>query len=148
MSARRPSIDQLQHVYELNRLFLTFLQLALHDNRDCLDLPAGARDALRSAGSLELDSIAEFPRALFQIVLDEHAGAERINPLKSRLDSMRQSMNLTILLCAWTFSRQSVYQARFLLGLESRAIAALRSLQLTDLQPVPLLSLPELARRE
>jgi hypothetical protein len=42
-------------------------------------------------------------------------------------------VSLTILLCAWTFSRQSVYQARLLLGLDSRAIAELRSLPLTHL---------------
>jgi hypothetical protein len=38
------------------------------------------------------------------------------------------------LLCAWTLSRQSAYQARLLLGLEPRMIQRLRGMQLSDLQ--------------
>jgi len=138
MSPRSPSIDQLEHVHELNRLFLTVLQSSVRDKLDCFGLPSGARPALRSASGVLLDSVAEFPRALFQIRLDDQGAADLRDPLKSRAESVRQSMNLTILLCAWVFSRQSVYQARFLLGLESRAIQQLRTLQLTELQRLAL----------
>ena len=133
MFPRTASIDQLEQVHELNRLFLTFLQCCVRDKVDCLGLPNGARPALCSASGVLLEAVAEFPRALFQISLDDR-GAADVRDLKSRVQSARQSMNLTILLCAWTFSRQSVYQARFLLGLEAHAIQQLRTLQLTDLQ--------------
>jgi hypothetical protein len=41
---------------------------------------------------------------------------------------------LTILLCAWTLSRHSIYQARLLLGLETRAMQQLRAMQLGPIQ--------------
>ena len=58
---------------------------------------------------------------------------ETVDPLRRRA-SLRHSMHLSILLSAWTFSRDSVYQARFLLGLESRAIHGCAAIQLTELQ--------------
>ena len=138
MAPRPPGADQLEHVQELNRLFLTVLQSCVQNKLDCLGLPSGARSALRSASGALLDSVADFPRALFQICLDDHEAADGHTAPTTRIETIRQSMNLTILLCAWTFSRQSVYQARFLLGLESRGIQRLRALQLTDLQRLAL----------
>jgi len=143
MSSRSSGADHLAQVHELNRLFLTVLQSCVREKLDCFALPNGARSVLRSASGLLLDSIAEFPRALFQISLDDSAAGAYLAP-KTRMETVRQSMNLTILLCAWTFSRQSVYQARFLLGMESRTIQQLRTLQLTDLQPLALA--PQLVR--
>ena len=126
--------DPLEQIHELNRLFLTVLQCCLQGKGDCLGLPAGARQALRSASGELLDVVAQFPRALFQITLREPAAQDARSPLRSPMEAARHSMNAMILLCAWTFSRQSVYQARFLLGLESRVIQQLRALQLTDVQ--------------
>ena len=99
-----------------------------------LGFPAAARGVLRAASRTQLDTIAEFPRALFRISLDEDSETERVDPLHGASDALRHSLHLSILHYARTFSRQSVYQARFLFGLESRTIAQLRSLQLVDLQ--------------
>lgn len=133
-SLRSPSADQLQQIHELNRLFLTFLQSAKREQLDGLEFPAAARGVLRTASRAQLDTIAEFPRALFRISLEDDAEGKTIDPLHGVSDALRYSLHLSIVLYARTFSRQSIYQARFLFGLESRAIAQLRSLQLTDLQ--------------
>jgi hypothetical protein len=132
-SPRSPSADQLQQIYELNRLFLSFLQSVKREQLDDLQFPAAARGVLRAASRAQLDTITEFPRALFRIGLDERS-AETVDPLHGASDALRHSLHLSILLYARTFSRQSIYQARFLFGLESRVIAQLRSLKLTDLQ--------------
>ena len=127
--------DQLEQVHELNRLFLTYLQTRARDDRDCLGLPDGARRILRETCAEALAVIAEFPRALFDLQLEERAWPLR-DPLLSRDDAARHALCLTILLCARSLCRQSAYQARLLLGLEPRAIQRLRSLQLRDLQQV------------
>jgi hypothetical protein len=49
---------------------------------------------------------------------------------------MRHALYLMISLSAWSLSRQSAYQARLLLGLESRTIQRFRALQLSQLQPL------------
>jgi hypothetical protein len=134
MPMRAPAADPLEQVHELNRVFLTFLQACARDDLDCLGLPDAARRLLRSSRTAGLDAIADFPRALFEVRV---AGPSAVPPQRysaERIESLRQSMNLTILLCAWTFSRQSVYHARFLLGLDAAPIQRLRALQLTDLQ--------------
>jgi hypothetical protein len=130
-----PSLDQLQQVHELNRLFLTYLQTRVRADGECLGLPELARPILRRASSEWLAAVAEFPRALFDLTLDERAAQTR-DPLRSRDDAARHALCLTILLCAWTLSRQSVYQARLLLALEPRTIQRLRTMQLSDLQQV------------
>jgi hypothetical protein len=130
-----PSLDQLQLIHELNRLFLTYLQIRARTDAECLGLPELARPILRRASSELLAAVAEFPRALFDLKLDEHAAQVR-DPLRSRNDAARHSLCLTILHCAWTLSRQSVYQARLLLALEPRAIQRLRAMQLGDFQDV------------
>jgi hypothetical protein len=135
--------DPLQQVHELNRLFLTHVQMRARGDVDCCGLPDVARLPLRRAGPESIATIAVFPRALFELKLDERSSAVR-DPLHSRDDSARHALGLTILLCAWTLSRQSTYQARLLLGLESRTIQRLRAMQLTDLQL--LAHVPELVR--
>ena len=133
MPSPQPSLDQLHQVQELNRLFLAFLQTRVREQLDCLGLPDRARPALRTASGVLLDAVAEFPRALFRLLLDEAERQPR-RPPSGRVESAQQALSLTLLLCAWTLSRQSAYQARLLLGLESRAVQRLRALQLTELQ--------------
>ena len=134
MSPPPPSWDQLRQVHELNRLFLTHLQTRVRDDRDCLGLPDGARAILRKTSPEALAAIAEFPRALFDLALDDRAAPQVRDPLPSRDDAARHALCLTILLCAWTLSRQSAYHARLLLGLEPRAIQWLRTMRLSELQ--------------
>ena len=135
MPPTSPSLDQLQLVHELNGLFLTYLQIRVRADADCLGLPELARPILRRASGDWLAAVAEFPRALFDLKLDERPTLVR-DPLRSRDDSARHALCLTILHCAWTLSRQSVYQARLLLALEPRTIQRLRAMQLGDLQQV------------
>jgi hypothetical protein len=131
-----PSLDQLQQVHELNRLFLTYLQTRVRADAECLGLPDVAKPILRRASGDLLAAVAEFPRTLFDLKLDERATQQVRDPLRSRDDAARHALCLTILLCAWTLSRQSVYQARLLLALEPRTIQRLRAMQLSELQQV------------
>jgi len=134
MSPTPPSWDQLRQVHELNRLFLTYLQARVRDDRDCLGLPGGARPILRKTSPEALAVIAEFPRALFDLSLDDRTVPQMRDPLPSRDDAARHALCLTILLCAWTLSRQSAYHAHLLLALEPRTVQRLRAMQLGDLQ--------------
>jgi hypothetical protein len=136
MRPSQPNHDPLQQVHELNRLFLTYLQTCLRGNLDCCGLPDLARRPLRGASVETIAAIAVFPRALFDLCLDERESPAGSDPLRSRADGAHHALGLTILLCAWTLSRQSTYQARLLLGLESRTIQRLRAMQLSDLQPL------------
>ena len=131
-----PSLDQLQQVHELNRLFLTYLQTRVRADAECLGLPDLAKPILRRASGDLLAAVAEFPRTLFDLKLDERATQQVRDPLRSRDDAARHALCLTIVLCAWTLSRQSVYQARLLLALEPRTIQRLRAMQLSELQQV------------
>jgi hypothetical protein len=97
-------------------------------------LPELARPILRRASSELIAVVGEFPRALFDLKLDERPAQLR-DPLRSR-DDARHSLCLSIVHCAWTLSRQSVYQARLLLALEPRAIQRLRAMRVGDVQQV------------
>jgi hypothetical protein len=135
MSSSQPNHDSLQQIHELNRLFLTHLHTRVRGDHDCCGLPAVARLPLRRASAESIAAIAVFPRALFDLKLEEKPSSVG-DPLRSRDDGAQHALGLTILLCAWTLSRQSTYQARLLLGLDARSIQRLRAMQLTDLQPL------------
>ena len=133
MTDRKQGLDQLEHIQELNRLFLAFLRSSVREGRDCLGLPDGARSVLLATSAETLELLANFPRALFRLEFDERVPQPPIDPLRSRHDSERYSLSLASVLCAWTLSKQSVYQARLLLGLGSRAMQQLRAMQLGEI---------------
>lgn len=135
----RPSLDLLDHVHELNRLFLAFLRSAARERRSCLGLPAPAERALLKAGPELLEMLAQFPHALFRLTLDDPAIGRTIDPLRGGTDGAHYSLSLMILQSARSLSRQSTYQARLLMGLSSRAMQRLRGMPLSDL--------PALARK-
>ena len=131
MTDRKQGLDHLEHIQELNRLFLAFLQSSARDGLDCLGLPDGARSALLATNQDALDLLAGFPRALFRLALDERVSSQHaIDPLRSPHDGERYALSLAVLHCAWTLSRQSVYQARLLLGLGSQTMQTLRAMPL------------------
>jgi hypothetical protein len=134
----RPSLDLLDHVHELNRLFLAFLRSAARERRDCLGLPPRAERALLQASPEQLEMLAQFPHALFRLSLDGQPAGRTIDPLRSGTDGAHYSLSLMILQSARALSRQSTYQARLLMGLSSRAMQRLRGM--------PLDHLPALAR--
>ena len=61
----------LEQIYELNRLFLRYLQSCKRERMLTLGLPKKAVAPLQEASSGQLEAVAEFPRALFQLVLDD-----------------------------------------------------------------------------
>jgi hypothetical protein len=126
-------LEHLEPVHELNRSFLGFLQTRARVERDCLGLPAAARAALRAADGLLLDNVAQFPRALFQVRCDGVVGSEQELAAVGERDARYHDLALSILWAARQTSRQSPYQARFLLGLGVAQIEFLRSLALPDL---------------
>jgi len=133
MSNRWPSQDQFAQLAELNRLFLTYLQGSTTAGLDEVGFPASARKLLLAAPRERLDQVASFPRALFELDLTAEPALVPPDPRSGRAEGARQAMNVMIVHCAWTLSRQSVYQARLLLGLESRVIQQLRALPLGGL---------------
>lgn len=141
LSAPAPTHEELLQVRSLNRLFLGFLKDRVRRNEDGLGLPAEARRALVAASDEQLDAVAQFPRAVFALALEGEPA--RVMDL-SAADTARFAVDITILHCAWNFSRHNVCQARFLLGLDSRTIQRLRALQLADLAKCA--RLPELLR--
>ncbi len=126
-------LEHLEPVHELNRSFLGFLQSRARVERDCLGLPATAHPPLRAADGMLLDNVAQFPRALFQVRCDSVGAPEHeLSPVGGR-DARYHELALSILWAARQTSRQSPYQAQFLLGLGVAQIELLRALALPDL---------------
>lgn len=132
MSAAAPNQDSLDHVHELNRLFLIYLQIRLRADGDCAGLPEVVRESLRHATRETISAVAVFPRSLFDLKIDERETVA-LDPTASLERGAQSALGYTILHCAWTLSRQSVYQARVLLGLDARTIQRLRALQVGEL---------------
>ncbi len=127
-------IEPLQEIHELNRLFLRSLQARKVDALRSAGFPAGAIDALRQASPEHLDAIAEFPRTLFEFMLESPqtgTAAPYAGPLDSSFTS--RILELTIAHCAWTASRESPYRARLFFGLGTEIIQVLRSTPLSKL---------------
>jgi hypothetical protein len=125
-------LEHLEPVHELNRSFLAFLQSRARVERDCLGLPESAHLPLRAADGVLLDHVAQFPHALFQIRCNRGAPG-REAPSLGAYDARYHELALSILLAARQMSRQSAYQAQFLLGLALAQVELLRSLPLPDL---------------
>ncbi|SRR5690606_24276082 len=132
--------ESLEQIHELNRLFLRSLQQRKVEALRSIGFPSGAMTALKEASPERLDTIAEFPRALFDFVLDaQPAGA--VAPHAAALDSVpltSRILDLTIAYCAWSTSRDSAYHARLFYGLGADVIHALR---MTPISKLPWLAL-------
>ena len=133
-------LEHLEPVHELNRSFLGFLQTRAQVERDCLGLPAIARQLLRAADGILLDHVAQFPRALFQVQCDGGVGAGLVAGSVGERDARYHELALSILWAARQTSRQSPYQAQFLFGLGLPQIELLRSLALPDLERLAAVS--------
>jgi hypothetical protein len=129
--------DPLAQIHELNRLFLRSLQLRDAGGLAACAFPQGAVRALRAASDRQIDGLAEFPRALFDLTLaQQHDRGDA--PAQDAGCSARQVLELTIAFCAWNISRDSVYHARLFFGLSTRAVHGLR---MTPLSQLPRLAL-------
>ncbi len=127
------NLDHLQQVQEINRAFLGLAQARLRDLRPCFGLPPGVRPTLRRATDELLDAVALFPRALFRLAIAPAERRER-GDLTAYHDEREHELVLSTLLAARHASRQCVYQARLLFGLERHDIDSLGALTLTGLQ--------------
>ncbi|HVY65791.1 MAG TPA: hypothetical protein VHH11_13290 [Gammaproteobacteria bacterium] len=126
--------EHLDHLRELNRLFLDLLQLRVRTEGDCLGFPEGACAALLSADGRLLDAVAAFPHALFRVEFEWPLVDHQDVSAGGQSDARQRELALSILLAARQTSRQSPYQARFSLGLEVAQIQVLRSMSLLDVQ--------------
>lgn len=131
-------VDQLEQIHELNRLFLAFLRRRAEEGRDCLGMSDSVVGVLRSTDRALLDTVAEFPRALFDLTLSRAPADRVMDPADSVAERSRHALNLTILLSAWNVSRHSAYYARLLLGLRSSAVHRLRTTSLSELPGLAL----------
>lgn len=126
------ALDPFQQVHELNRAFLELLQARVRHCRPCLGLPASAHSALAAAGAPLLEAVAAFPRALFQLQVAKATRPGR--PDAGELDEEEHGLWFSILFAARQTSRESVYQARLLFGLDAGDIEHLRGATLGALQ--------------
>jgi len=129
--------DRLEEIRELNRLFLTYVQVCARQGRPCMGLPARVARRLVEAQPETLERVAELPAALFRLDLEcLHRTRDRAAP-ERHVDRMRLSLALTILNSAWHMARERGFEARMFLRLST---TSLRRLRVT-----PLSSIPELA---
>src|SRR5690606_18555401 len=86
--------EPLEQIHELNRLFLRSLQTRKAEGLCGACFPPGAVAPLRRASSEQLDAIADFPRALFELMIDAppsgssaplHGGAPDTPSVTSRI---------------------------------------------------------------
>jgi hypothetical protein len=127
-------LEHLDHVRELNRLFLDLLQHRVGTQGEFRGFPQGARAALLRADRVLLDSVAAFPQALFRIRFEWPLRRTVDVASAATGDARERELALSILLAARHTSRQSPYQARVSLGLEVAQIQSLRTMPLRDLQ--------------
>jgi len=128
--SRTAALDQLQQVHELNRAFLGLLQTRARQQRSCLGLPPGVQALVAGAAGGLLDSVASFPRALFEL----RFGVRAQPPGTVDFDEAERELCLSILFEARSTSRHSAYQARLLFGLDPAGIERLSAAPLSDLQ--------------
>jgi hypothetical protein len=90
---------------------------------------------LASAGGPVLEAAASFPRALFQVQVSSPATADA----GPQLDEAEYDLCFSILFAARQTSRQSVYHARLLFGLEGPDIERFRASPFAELQQLACL---------
>jgi hypothetical protein len=118
----------IEQVQALNGLFLTHLHESLRSGGPVYGLSAPNARSLAELESLELESLAVLPRALFRIDLTAVGLPQSPTPL----GEVRRALHLTLLLTAAQASRQHPVLARFLFGLDATTQTRLTALPLTD----------------
>jgi hypothetical protein len=134
----RTATPDLDHVCELNRLFLSFLRTEARNGRFCLGLPDAVTTLLRAASDDVLDRAAQLPRALFRLRVRTPGAGDRLQAPVSPRVRVAHALQLTILLTIWNVSRQSAYRARTFFGLTSREVQRLRTWSLSELPDLAL----------
>lgn len=123
--------EALAQVHELNRLFLGSLKSRDARGLEHVRFPQSAARALKAAPDAQIESLAEFPRALFRLRIAEEA---IVAPRRPDVDAdARSILELTILFSAWSTCRDSAYEARLFFGLATRDVRRLRAAPLSEL---------------
>jgi hypothetical protein len=124
-----PGIDEIR---QANRLFLGYLRSRPEIATAHFGLPAAAADRLRQASAEQVDQAADFPRALFRLILPAAESGRVMDSLSLAHESGLRILQLALLLNAWNLSRISGYSARLLLRLDDTSIRRLRAAEMTD----------------
>lgn len=133
MQENNSPLEHLELVYEMNRLFLSFLKDRARRRSDCLGLTPSICTLLREAGEARLDQAAALPRALFHIDIDLSETAVRAPERMSRDVIALYSLQSKLLLSARNLIRQNAHLAQTFLGLPARTLIQLRCLALMEL---------------
>ena len=131
-----PDADEIEELQELNLLLLIHLRSAAREGVSGFGLAPSLTWRLRDFPMSTLESIAEFPRALFVIDLDNISLTSE-HKIPDPVETSRRSLALTVLYSAWNMSRRRDFQARLFLRLSARTLRRLRTTALSEL---PLIS--------
>ncbi len=135
MHENNNSIPHLELLFEMNRLFLSFLQERARRGQDCLGLPAGIAPLLSTAHDAQLDRAASLPHALFCLSLSSESGRAADAPLihMSSEAIAIYCLQVSLLQSARNLCRQNAPLAQTFLGLQAGCLMRLRCLALIDI---------------
>ncbi|MGD8323009.1 MAG: hypothetical protein PVF50_01490 [Gammaproteobacteria bacterium] len=136
MQENNSPLDHLELVYEMNRLFLSFLQDRARRSFDCLGLPAPIAARLRSAGDAQLDRAAGVPHALFRLDLEPVSAADAPLEYASSEAIALYALQSSLLLSARNLCRQNPHLAQTFLSLPASTLIRLRCLALIEIATV------------
>ncbi len=135
MQENNNSTPHLELLFEMNRLFLSFLQARAQRGQDCLGLPGVIEPLLRDAPEVQLDRAAGLPHALFALNLSDAAdfAADAPLPLMSADAAGLYCLQVSLLQSARNLCRQNAPLAQTFLGLQAGCLMRLRCLALIDI---------------
>jgi len=133
MHENNSPLEHLELVYEMNRLFLSFLQGRACRGVECLGLATPVCALLRTATDAQLDRAAGLPRGLFRIDCDLDTRAARALERDSSELIALYSLQSKLLLSARHLCSQNAHLAQAFLGLPDRTLVRLSCLALLEL---------------
>ena len=133
MQKNNTPLNHLELLYEMNRLFLSFLQTRARRDQDCFELPAQVRTALSEASDEQLDRAAALPHALFRLHLEASRAADA-PPERSTPEAIGvYCLQISLLQSARELCRQNAHLAQTFLNLPATDLIRLRCLALIEL---------------
>jgi hypothetical protein len=139
MQENNKSTPHLELLFEMNRLFLSFLQARARRGQDCLGLPAVIEPLLDAAPDAQLDRTASLPHALFAVNLNDPADRAADAPLlpMSAEATGLYCLQVSLLQSARHLCRHNAPLAQTFLGLNPGCLMRLRCLALIDITNLP-----------
>jgi hypothetical protein len=135
MLKNNKTLPHLELLFEMNRLFLSFLQVRAQRDQDCLGLPAGIARLLGPATDEQLDRAAGLPHALFALDLNDAANrAADAPPVRMSPEATGvYCLQVSLLQSARNLCHHNAHLAQTFLGLEAASLMRLRCLTLIDI---------------